>query len=128
MGTRMLASAESPVHQAFKDAVVANHDLGTVLISPPGMPTMRVLATERSALTASTGDPGDGLARVLKLYFDGELEASFANLGQVSSRITGIQPVADIISEIWNGAMTALDAGRGRLAEAAAAPAPKQDN
>jgi enoyl-[acyl-carrier protein] reductase II len=124
MGTRMLASAESPVHQGFKDAVVANHDLGTVLISPPGMPTMRVLTTERSSATAMSGDPGDGLAQVLKLYFEGDLEASFANLGQVSSRITAIRPVADIINEMWRGAITALDAGRGRLAEAAAAPAP----
>jgi enoyl-[acyl-carrier protein] reductase II len=126
MGTRMLASAESPVHQGFKDAVVANHDLGTVLISPPGMPTMRVLTTERSAQTAVTGDPGDGLAEVLKLYFDGDLEASFANLGQVSSRISAIQPVADIIKEMWCGAITALDAGRERLTEAAAAPAPME--
>jgi len=116
MGTRMLASTESPVHDGFKNAVVANHDLGTVLISPPGMPTMRVLATQRSAETALTGDPGDGLSQVLKLYFDGDLEASFANLGQVSSRITEIQPVAAILRQMWEGAVAALDAGRDRLA------------
>lgn len=115
MGTRMLASAESPVHQAFKDAVVANDDLGTVLISPPGMPTMRVLKTERAIGTAATNDPGDGLAQVLRLYFEGDLEASFANLGQVSSRITDIRPVAEIIDEMWSGTLAALDAGRARL-------------
>lgn len=118
MGTRMLASAESPVHQAFKDAVVANTDLGTLLISPPGMPTMRVLKTERSLHAAASHDAGDGLAKVLQLYFDGDLEASFANLGQVSSRIGAVQPVAQIIEEMWRGALTALDAGRDRLAAA----------
>jgi enoyl-[acyl-carrier protein] reductase II len=115
MGTRMLASAESPVHQAFKDAVVANNDLGTVLISPPGMPTMRVLKTERSLQTAASGDAGNGLQQVMELYFDGQLEASFANLGQVSSRIDSIRPVAEIIHEMWNGALAELDAGRARL-------------
>jgi enoyl-[acyl-carrier protein] reductase II len=118
MGTRMLASAESPVHEGFKDAVVANNDLGTVLISPPGMPTMRVLKTERATHTAASGDPGDGLAHVLRLYFEGDLEASFANLGQVSSRISMIRPVAEIIHEMWDGAMAELDAGRARLAAA----------
>jgi enoyl-[acyl-carrier protein] reductase II len=116
MGTRMLASAESPVHQAFKDAVVANNDLGTVLISTPGMPTMRVLKTERSSQTAITGDPGDGLAQVQALYFDGALEASYANLGQVSSRIDAIQPVAEIIREMWDDALARIEAGRDRLA------------
>ena len=117
MGTRMLASTESPVHQAFKDAVVSNDDLGTVLISPPGMPTMRVLRTERAVATAATDDAGDGLARVMDLYFHGDLEASFANLGQVSSRITEIQPVASIIREMWEGAQAALDAGSARLSK-----------
>jgi enoyl-[acyl-carrier protein] reductase II len=116
MGTRMLSSAESPVHQAFKDAVVANDDLGTLLISPPGMPTMRVLKTERSLHAAKTGESGDGLQGVLRLYFEGELEASFANLGQVSSRIDAVRPVADIIHDMWNGALAELDAGRERLA------------
>lgn len=116
MGTRMLASVESPVHQAFKDAVVANNDLGTVMISTPGMPTMRVLKTERASQTATTGDPGDGLAQVQALYFEGALEASYANLGQVSSRITEIEPVAEIIRGIWDEAMSRIEAGRDRLA------------
>jgi enoyl-[acyl-carrier protein] reductase II len=115
MGTRMLASAESPVHAAFKQAVVDNDDLGTVLISPPGMPTMRVLKTTRSLHAAASGDPGDGLQQVQALYFDGDLEASFANLGQVSSRIRSVQPVAEILAEIWDGALAELEAGRVRL-------------
>lgn len=115
MGTRMLASAESPVHDAFKDAVLANNDLGTILISPPGMPTMRVLKTDRAAHTAASNDPGDGLTQILRLYFEGDLEASFANLGQVSSRIDLIRPVAEIIHEMWHGALAEVDAGRSRL-------------
>jgi enoyl-[acyl-carrier protein] reductase II len=115
MGTRMLASAESPVHQAFKDAVVANDDLGTVLLSVPGLPTMRVLRTATSEEAERTGQSASGLAGVLDLYFGGQMEASLANLGQVSSRINEIEPVAKILRAMWEGAIDALDSARQRL-------------
>ena len=41
MGTRMLASVESRVHQGFKSAILDAQDDGTLLLSLAGNPTMR---------------------------------------------------------------------------------------
>jgi enoyl-[acyl-carrier protein] reductase II len=115
MGTRMLASAESPVHENFKGAVVAADDTGTILISLPGQPTMRVIRTAAAERAAATLDPGGGLAKVRELYFEGQMEASLANTGQVAGRIETIRPVAEIIREMWDGCVDALGEGRRRL-------------
>src|SRR5271166_3960092 len=55
MGTRMLASTESPVHNNFKESVVRADDTGTVLLSLPGLPTMRVIRTAAADEAAATG-------------------------------------------------------------------------
>jgi enoyl-[acyl-carrier protein] reductase II len=116
MGTRMLSSAESPVHANFKDAVVAATEMDTLLVSPKGLPTMRVIRTSASAAVHASGSAdAAGLARVLDLYFGGEMEAALANTGQVAGRIAAVRPVADIIGEMWAGVGAALAAGRSRL-------------
>jgi enoyl-[acyl-carrier protein] reductase II len=112
MGTRMLATYESPVHQNFKDAIVGAGDDSTVLISSPGNPTMRVL---RNTLTEQVESGAPLLGQVTDLYFNGEMEASVANTGQVSSRIDSVLPVAQVLEEMWAGCTAALDAGRSRL-------------
>jgi enoyl-[acyl-carrier protein] reductase II len=107
LGTRMLSSAESPVHPALKQAVIDADETGTTLVSKPGFPTMRVLRTRAAE--------GDGtLADVRRLYFDGDLEASLANAGQVAGRIDAVRPVADIIREMWEGGSAALAEGLRR--------------
>jgi enoyl-[acyl-carrier protein] reductase II len=111
MGTRMLATEEASVHQNFKDAIVSATDDGTVLISVPGNPTMRVL---RNTITEA-GEHASLLGNITDLYFGGDMEASVANTGQVSSRIDQVRPVADLIKEMWEGCNQALDAGRARL-------------
>lgn len=115
MGTRMLASEEALVHANFKDAIVAADDAGTVMIDVPGNPTMRVLRTGLAA-RISEHDPGAALlGRITDLYFDGDLEASVANTGQVSSRITGLRPAADIVRQTWSEIEAVLDDARARL-------------
>ena len=114
MGTRMLASRESAVHAKFKDAIVSADDAGTVLLDIPGNPTMRVLRTGLAARL--TADAEAGLLKgVEQLYFDGDMDASVANTGQVSSRIFEILPVADIVRGTWLGAQDALAAAAKRL-------------
>ncbi len=114
MGTRMLASQEAGVHANFKDAIVAASDDGTVMLDLPGNPTMRVLRTGLAAKLA-TEDPAAPLLKgVTKLYFDGDLDASVANTGQVSSRITELLPVSEILRRTWSEVEMALDAGRSR--------------
>lgn len=114
MGTRMLASQESAVHANFKDAIVTANDSGTVLLDIPGNPTMRVLRTGLAARVADDDPNAQLLGRITELYFDGDMEASVANTGQVSSRIVDLLPVAEIIRRTWGDIEAVLDDARSR--------------
>jgi enoyl-[acyl-carrier protein] reductase II len=114
MGTRMLASRESLVHMNFKDAIVAANDAGTVLLDIPGNPTMRVLRTGLAARVAAHDPNAKLLGKVTELYFGGDMDASVANTGQVSSRIADLLPVAEIVRSTWIEIEKALDAARAR--------------
>ncbi len=100
MGTRMVSSTESPVHENWKQAIIDAAETDTVFLNRHTSPALRALRTERSealehdtetnAMTALIGSTGD-------LYFGGDMEASLALSGQVAGRIDSVEPVADII-------------------------------
>ena len=115
MGTRMLASRGSLVHANFKNAIVDANDSGTVLLDIPGNPTMRVLRTGLAARVAADDPDVQLLGKVTDLYFDGDMEASVANTGQVSSRIADLLPVAEIVRRTWVEIEAALDGARSRI-------------
>lgn len=115
MGTRMLASKESPVHDNFKGAVIASAETGTVLLSLPGMPTMRVIRTNTAERAAAAGRSDAGLEGAQTLYFSGDMEASLANTGQVAGRIERLESVADIVRETWDGCRRVLAEACERL-------------
>jgi enoyl-[acyl-carrier protein] reductase II len=115
MGTRMLASKESPVHRNFKDAVVGSDDTGTVLLSLPGLPTMRVIRTATADQAAARGRSESGLEAARTLYFEGDMEAALANTGQVAGRIDRIESVAEIVQGTWRDCRTVLEQTRARL-------------
>ena len=100
MGTRMVSAAESPVHQNWKDAIVAAAETDTVFLNRFAKPGLRALRTERSSRLereevvnmAEFGTAKD-------LYFGGDMEASLALGGQVMGRIDEVRPVADIIRD-----------------------------
>jgi enoyl-[acyl-carrier protein] reductase II len=115
MGTRMLASREAPVHANFKDAIVAADDAGTILLNLPGNPTMRVLHVGLARRVSTEGAAVPLIDGVTRLYFDGDMDASVANTGQVSSRIVEVLPVADVIRSTWVGAQSALSAATSRF-------------
>lgn len=100
MGTRMVSAAESPVHDNWKNAIVAAAETDTLFLNSRHSPALRALRTERteSLVTAEHnvfGDFGDAQA----LYFGGDMEAAIALSGEVSGRIEAVRPVADIIGE-----------------------------
>ncbi|MCE3550761.1 nitronate monooxygenase [Pseudonocardia sp. RS11V-5] len=99
MGTRMVATEESPVHQNMKDAVVAAAETDTMLINKHNGKQVRVLRTATTAPFEITteGDPMALLGNIHGLYRDGDLTASLAQLGQVAGRIGRVEPVAEII-------------------------------
>ncbi|WP_319432154.1 nitronate monooxygenase [Mycobacterium sp. RTGN5] len=115
MGTRMLASREAAVHANFKDAIVAADDAGTILLNLPGNPTMRVLHVGLARRVATEGAEAPLISGVTQLYFEGDMEASVANTGQVSSRIVEVLPVADVVRSTWVDAQSALTAAAARL-------------
>ena len=101
MGTRMVSSAESPVHSNWKDAILAASDQDTMIINQFSSPALRVLRTE---LTSSlerqeSVDYRAIFSKVQDLYFGGDMEASAALTGQVAGRIEAVKPVAQIIEE-----------------------------
>ncbi|MCY4322930.1 MAG: nitronate monooxygenase, partial [Gammaproteobacteria bacterium] len=49
MGTRMMSSAESPVHQNWKDAVVSAKETDTVFLNRDHSPALRALRTMRTS-------------------------------------------------------------------------------
>ena len=113
MGTRMLSSAESPVHQNWKQAVVEAKETDTVFLNQQSRPALRALRTERTAALQPLGafDFREQLAGVQELYFGGDMEAAIPLSGQVVGRIDAVQPVADVIQ----GTMTGFYESLGRL-------------
>lgn len=102
MGTRMVSAAESPVHQNWKDAVVAAKETDTVFLNRfgPG-PALRAIRTEKT--TRLERDPPPAImgefGRAKDLYFGGDMESSIALTGQVAGRIDAVKPVSQIIAE-----------------------------
>ena len=100
MGTRMVSAAESPVHENFKNAIVAAEETDTVFLNRfhrPGLRALRTAFSER--LEREEAVELSVLGRVLDLYFGGDVEASIALTGQVAGRIEGVKPVREILRE-----------------------------
>ena len=100
MGSRMVSAAESPVHDNWKQAIVAAKETDTVFLnrfSRPGLRALRTQTTERLEREEHVGM--DVFARAMDLYFGGDMEAAIALAGQVVGRIDAVQPVAEIIAE-----------------------------
>jgi enoyl-[acyl-carrier protein] reductase II len=98
MGTRMVSAAESPVHDNWKDAIVAAAETDTVFLNRFSKPGLRALRTERTTrLEHEDHVPMTEFGHALDLYFGGDMEAAIALVGQVVGRIESVRPVADVI-------------------------------
>jgi enoyl-[acyl-carrier protein] reductase II len=125
MGTRMVSSAESPVHQNWKDMIVGAKETDTVFLNRfgPG-PALRALRTEKT--TKFEKEPPENImgefGRALDLYFGGDMEASIALSGQVCGRIDEVKPVKQVLEETmaeFDEVISGLAARYGREAEPA---------
>jgi enoyl-[acyl-carrier protein] reductase II len=107
MGTRMVSAAESPVHENWKNAIVAAAETDTVFLNQFSKPALRALRTAKTTrLERELGPDYQGpppmteFGRALDLYFGGDMEASIALSGQVCGRIDSVKPVKQIIDEM----------------------------
>jgi enoyl-[acyl-carrier protein] reductase II len=99
MGTRMVSAAESPVHDNWKQAIVAAAETDTVFLNDRHSPALRTLRTARSqSLVHAEHDVFAELGDLRALYFGGDMEAGLALSGQVAGRIDSVRPVAEIIA------------------------------
>ena len=98
MGTRFVSSAESPVHDNYKSAIVDAPTTGTYVLNKKASPCIRALKTERTHKIYDEGlMPPDTFKNILDLYFGGDMEASVGLAGQTSGLIDEVKPVAEII-------------------------------
>lgn len=105
MGTRMLSCLESPVHDNWKQAVVAAQETGTVFLNQQGRPALRALRTERTAGLEPLGkfNVMENMAGIPELYFGGDMEAAIPLSGQVCGRIDEVISARQIIDETMAG-------------------------
>jgi len=103
LGTRFIATEESPVKDAWKQAIVKCGDGDTVLL-PLGK--MKIRAIVNPKLKAQMEDPGIDLTQeynfkdVPKAWGRGDFDLFPASAGQISALIHDIKPVKVIIDEM----------------------------
>ena len=112
MGTRMVASAESPIHDNWKQAIVDAAETGTVMLNRHRAPAVRVLRTEltESLEFDTERNAMEAMAGVQELYFGGDMGAGLPFSGQVAGRIDSVRPVAEVIDECARECLEVLQA------------------
>jgi enoyl-[acyl-carrier protein] reductase II len=105
IGTRFIASEESPAPRAWKEAIVACGDGGTTLLPMKEMNTkMRVIANKK--MQDLSADPAMDIAQQYKFadapqaWTTGNFDLFPAGAGEVAALIKEIQPVKAIIEEM----------------------------
>lgn len=100
MGTRFVASAESPVHAHYKEAIVAAQATGTCVLNQRSTPCIRALKTDYTAPMQATGLlAADAFAAIRQVYFGGDMNAAPALAGQSAGLIHGVESVERIIAD-----------------------------
>ncbi|HUP74871.1 MAG TPA: nitronate monooxygenase [Acidimicrobiales bacterium] len=114
MGTRMVSSVESPIHDNWKQLVIDSTETDTVVVNRYAKPSMRVLRTNRSVAAERDSEAAKMVPdSIFKLYFGGDMDAFFAFGGQVAGRIDRVESVRDILSTTWTECQQRLrDLGR----------------
>ena len=100
MGTRFVASRESPVHENYKNAILSSSSDNTIVVNRKGKPLMRVLDTAHAKELEEGPIGQETLGAIQRLYFQGDMDASIALSGQSAAMIQDLPSVAQIIEGI----------------------------
>lgn len=110
MGTRMVSSLESPVHDNWKNAIVNAAETDTVFLNRFGRPGFRALRTELTTKLEHDDEVGMGVfAKAMDLYFGGDMESAIALTGQVAGRITQVLSTEEILHTTITECRSVLD-------------------
>ncbi len=119
MGTRMVSSAESPIHDNWKQAIIDGAETDTVMANRRHRPAMRVLRTDKAArLDAEDAPAALNVEAMMGTYFGGDMNSGLAMSGQVQGRISSVEPVEKVLRSTWDDCLGIL-AGLGRAAAGA---------
>jgi len=107
MGTRFVASVESPVHENYKRAIVAAPSAGTALIDNPPGARMRGLKTAYAeAVLKGEREQLPYKDIIDRLYVNGDVDGTSGAAGESSGLIreikTAQQIIDDTISSFWS--------------------------
>ena len=110
MGTRFVASEESPVHPNYKDAIVQASVDGTMLLPRPPRAKYRTLKTPAAMAQAENPESPPVLGNAIEtLYIGGDVENSTGTAGQSSALVHEVKPVKAIIDEPVAGFWSEID-------------------
>ena len=119
MGTRFMCTAESPVHENVKQAIVEASELDTQLIFRSLRNTARTFKNSVSVKVAEVlSDPEKQFEDVRhlvagaegkKVFSDGTMDAGIWSAGQVVGLIKDIPTCADLVSQIITEAESIID-------------------
>ncbi|WP_315834832.1 nitronate monooxygenase family protein [Bradyrhizobium prioriisuperbiae] len=124
MGTRFMATVESPIHQLVKDQIVANDERSTELIFRTMRNTSRVaknpistqvVAMEKEGATFDQVRDLVAGARGKQVYATGDWQDGIWSAGQVQGLINDIPTCADLIGRIVRDAEAIIKVRIGRM-------------
>lgn len=116
MGTRFLTAIECPAHQNYKNKVLKANDLSTIVTGKRLGHPVRGLKNQftREYAKAEYGGESDealekrGTGALRKAAVEGDTDNGCVLAGQIAAMINKEQSCAEIISEMMDGAETAL--------------------
>jgi enoyl-[acyl-carrier protein] reductase II len=110
MGTRFVASVESPVHVNYKQAIVDAPITGTIMTDNPPRARARGLRTPYAiGVSEGTRERLQGMATLDLLYVNGDVENTSGSAGESAGLIHEIKPARQIIEDTVNGFWREID-------------------
>jgi enoyl-[acyl-carrier protein] reductase II len=110
MGTRFVASVESPVHVNYKNAIVEAPITGTLMTDNPPRARARGLRTPYAiGVSEGTRERLQGMATLDLLYVKGDVENTSGSAGESAGLIHEIKPVRQIIEDTVSGFWREID-------------------
>ncbi len=112
IGTCLLVAQECPIHENYKNALLAAKDNGTVVTGRSVNAPVRILKNKMSRQYLRKEKQGADkmelemftLGSLRKAVFDGNTEEGSLMAGQVSGQLTQIRPAAEILADLAAGA------------------------
>jgi enoyl-[acyl-carrier protein] reductase II len=117
IGTRFAVTAESSLHDKFKNRIVESREGETILTLKQLMPVRllknkfyeQVDAAEHRGAGADELKNLLGRARAKKGMFEGDLDEGELEIGQVASLVKEIKPAAVVLKEVWDECLNAKE-------------------